>query len=75
MLTPSSLVQKKRRADALTVFTKALEASKKLSAQEQKEEQAALKKKAEKEREEERLRTMSKSERIKYLVSLLLERC
>lgn len=61
--------QRKRRAEALEVFTKALDASKKLSAQEQKEELAAKRLKVEKEREEEKLKGMSKAERVKYLVS------
>lgn len=44
----------------------------KLSAQEQKEQASVLKRKLEKEKEEAKLKTMSRAERIKYLVSRAL---
>lgn len=61
-----SLVQKKRRTEALAPFLAAIAAAAKEEQDEKLADSVALKKKLDKEREDQRLAGMTKAERVKY---------
>lgn len=64
--------QRKRRTEALGAIVAEVEKEKKLIAQEDKEDILARKERQEKEKEDLKLQKMTKAERIKYLVSVVL---